>query len=217
MKKPLTNDSIGKLQTWLSDAAETRPSVAWSFLEYKDSGNMEFAKDGFGPGWLVQGHAASNVTNMSTPTASLSQSTSREQEQSAKETEMYLIHLSTRLIDLLNSRDYANDYFINHVSRKVYIEFQGKCTTGLEPFIENYKIDADRSPAFYVNISNSSALVDEDAGTATVILSQHLRGYEDEMRGKGKAGTILLSWRRGKGRWWIGSGYMMFGTPEFLL
>ena len=132
--------------------------------------------------------------------------------------ERQLIDYSKTFIDLLNRRAYNHPFFTDHVSQNVYVDFQGHCSRGLGPFIYNYKQDADRSPGFHVDASiNGTALVDEDAGSATVILSQHITGFQDEYRGIEKAGTILMSWRRGRGRWCCGSVTMIHGTPEFLV
>ena len=138
------------------------------------------------------------------------------QQQPDQSTENYLIHMSKAALDLLNARAYGHWFFTTHVSHNVYTEFQGKCSTGRKQFINNYKMDADRSSAFHVDVVNSSAMVDEEAGSATVILSQHLKGYGNQMEGMGQAGTILMSWRRAKQRWYCGSVCMMYGTPVFL-
>ena len=139
------------------------------------------------------------------------------QEPSA--TEKLLVKYSKVSIELLNNREYDHQFFANHVSPRVYVDMQGKRTTGLDGYINNFKRDADRSPNFYVDVDmNGTALVDEDAGSGTVVLSQHLTGFGDEdNRGMAKAATILMSWRRARGKWVCGSVTMIFGTPEFLV
>ena len=153
---------------------------------------------------------------MSTTTAACIQSTFSHKHETP--TQAQLINYSKTFIELLNARDYTHPFLISHVSPSVYVNFQGKCSTGFKPFINNYKHDADRSPSFHVDISiNGTAIVDEDESSATVILSQHLTGFQDEYSGMEKAATILMSWRRARGRWCCGSVTMIFGTPEFLV
>ena len=121
------------------------------------------------------------------------------------------------MIELLNARAYDDPFFKTHVSQDVFVDFNGKRSTGLDQFIHNYKVDADISPEFFVGVNNASAVVDEDAGLATVILSQHLTGSEYTIMRGMKAANILKAWRRIDGEWLLRSSYMMFGTAEFLV
>ena len=143
-----------------------------------------------------------------------------------KWTETHLITLAKRVIDLLNCRDYTNTFFTQYVSSDVRTGFEGHTTVGISDFISNYRQDADVSPNFRVDIVNSSAIIDEKAGRATVLLSQDLSGFEE---GTKRAGSILSSWkweRRSlegggdgirQGQWVCLSCQMLFGTPEFLV
>jgi hypothetical protein len=133
-------------------------------------------------------------------------------------TEAYLCHLSKTIIKLLNNREYDSPFFFSHVRQNVYTDLHGKQTVGLAPFVENHRIDSQGSPTFYVDAElNVTALADDEAGSATVILSQHLSGYGGSLRGMERAGTILFSWQRSKGRWWCSNATMIYGTPEFLV
>jgi hypothetical protein len=122
------------------------------------------------------------------------------------------------VIHLLNARQYTHPFFFAHVRQNVYTELQGRGTVGLRPFLENHQKDARGSSSFYVDVDfNATALVDEDVGSGTVILSQHLSGFGGTLSGIARAGTILFSWQRSKGRWWCSNATMIYGTPEFLL
>lgn len=122
------------------------------------------------------------------------------------------------MIHLLNTRQYNSPFFYAHVRQNVYTDLAGRCTVGLDPFINNHRSDARGSRSFYVEADfNVTALVDEEKGSATVIMSQHLSGFGGRMGGMAKAGTILFSWQRSKGRWWCGNCSMIYGTPEFLV
>ena len=133
-------------------------------------------------------------------------------------TEVYLCELSRTIIRLLNKREYDNPFFFSHVRQNVYTDLHGKQTVGLAPFMENHRIDSRGSPTFYVDAEmNITALADEEAGSATVIMSQHLSGYGGDWRGMEKAGTILFSWQRSKGKWWCSNATMIYGTPVFLV
>ena len=137
-----------------------------------------------------------------------------------KSTEELLIDKSKTLIRLLNSRKYDDPFFYAHVRQNVYTSLNGRCTVGLHPFTDNHRRDAAGSIAFFVDAEfNVTALVDEDNGSATVIMSQHLSGYGDRSKwtGMATAGTILFSWQRSKGKWWCGNATMIYGTPEFLV
>jgi hypothetical protein len=133
-------------------------------------------------------------------------------------TETHLINLSKTIIHLLNTRQYTHPFFYSHVRQNVYVALDGRGTVGLPFFLENHKSDAQNSSAFYVDVGfNVTALADEEAGSATVILSQHLSGFGGNMSGMARAGTILFSWQKSKGRWWCSNATMIYGTPEFLL
>ena len=139
-------------------------------------------------------------------------------EQQQTRTETHLIHLSKTIIHLLNNRLYSHPFFPAHVRQNVYTSVQGRGTIGLHPFLENHRRDAKGSAAFWVDVEfNATAMVDEEAGTGTVILSQYMSGSGGDMSGMNTAGTILFSWQKSKGRWWCGGASMILGTPEFLV
>lgn len=130
-----------------------------------------------------------------------------------------LVRLSRRVIELLNERAYNDPWFEQHVSPTVRIDFNGACVgIGYKDFVGFYRMDADVSPNFFGDVDLMTALVNENQGTATVILSQVLQGFEDDMMvGKKRAAGILWSWKRVKGRWMCQSCCLMFGTCEFLV
>ncbi|KAK3697419.1 hypothetical protein LTR37_017483 [Vermiconidia calcicola] len=109
-------------------------------------------------------------------------------------TEAQLIRYSKHIIELLNARAYNNDFYKTHVSLSVYIDFNGRRTYGLEPLVENYKKDADAYPGFYVALLNESAVVNEDIGNATVILSQELSDEAGEEGGNDIVQLVACGW-----------------------
>lgn len=135
---------------------------------------------------------------------------------STLETERTLIHLSKTFTALLNKRAYSDPWFTTYVSPTIRTELEGDVKIGIDSFIHNYRAVADASPSFRCDISNASAVVHEQSGSATVIMSQTLSGYEGDLESKLKAGAILVNWRRSSGEWKIGSVYMVYGTPCFL-
>lgn len=133
-------------------------------------------------------------------------------------TEQHLLDLSKTLIELLNWRRYEHPFLEQHIRHNVFTELQGKRTIGLRSFLQNYQNDASGSPSFRVDVGiNATAMVDENAGSGTVILSQHLLGLGGERGGLEKAATILFSWQKAKGRWRCSNATMIYGTPEFLV
>ena len=130
-------------------------------------------------------------------------------------TEKRLTHLSKTVVTLLNARCYDHPWFRQYVSPDVRVDLQGQITIGLGGFVGNYKHDSADSGSFQVKIGNVTAVVDEKRNEATVILSQHLSGYQSDERKM--AGTMLLCWNRTKGQWINVSVTMLLGTPEFLV
>ena len=130
-------------------------------------------------------------------------------------TEKHLTHLSKTVVTLLNARCYDHPWFRQYVSPDVRVDLQGQITIGLGGFVGNYKHDSADSGRFQVKIGNVTAVVDEKRNEATVILSQHLSGYQSDERKM--AGTMLLCWNRIKGQWINVSVTMLLGTPEFLV
>lgn len=137
----------------------------------------------------------------------------------ASETEQKLMQLSGRVIELLNARAYDDPWFQSYVSPDVYVNFNGIIVgQGMKDFLGFYRMDADRSPEFFCDVDMTTAVVNEQQGTATVILSQVLSGFEDElMVGKKRAASILWSWKQKRGSWELQSVCMMFGTCVFLV
>lgn len=137
----------------------------------------------------------------------------------ANTSEDELVRLSRRVIELLNDRAYDDPWFEQHVSPNVRIDFNGTCIgIGYKDFVGFYRLDADVSPRFCCDVDIMTAMVNENQGTATVILSEVLTGFEDDlMVGKKRAASILWSWKRVKGRWVCQSCCLMFGTCEFLV
>lgn len=130
-------------------------------------------------------------------------------------TETHLITLTKMFIELMNARAYDDPFFKEYVAPNVFVDLQGNKTVGLEGFLGNYKKDAELTPTFHVGIVNSTAMVDEPKGRATVILSQDLQGLGGP--DKKMAGTILMSWEKDEQKWTCKSVCMMLGTPEFLV
>lgn len=161
------------------------------------------------------------AATLATPPRSTDSSTchfSIQESQENTTAESLLCHYSKTFIHLLNARCYNDPFFRCRVRANVYVDLAGHKTTGLQGFVENHRRDAQGSPAFHVDADwNVTALVDEHAGTGTVLLSQHLSGMGGSLTGQARAGTILFAWQRSKGQWWCGNVAMIFGTPEFLL
>jgi hypothetical protein len=88
----------------------------------------------------------------------------------------------------------------------------------MKDFLGFYRMDADVSPQFFCDVDIMTALVNEPQGTATVILSQVIQGFQDElMVGKKRAASLLWAWRKCRGVWMCQSCCLMFGTCEFLV
>ncbi|KAK4623519.1 hypothetical protein CLAFUW4_07570 [Fulvia fulva] len=83
---------------------------------------------------------------------------------------------------------------------------------GLEGFIEGYKQVADIGKGLHVHVTNSSAIIDEALGHATVILHVQLTGWPDDMK---RAGTLLMSWKKEERRWVTHPCHMFYGIQEF--
>ena len=89
-------------------------------------------------------------------------------------TEYHLITVSNPVIDLLNSRQHNRPFLFAHTCQTFYTEVQGRGQVVLWPFLMNHNHDSQGSAALFADVDfNATALVDEELGSGTVVLSQH--------------------------------------------
>ena len=125
-----------------------------------------------------------------------------------------MVAMNRRVIELLNERDYTSP-FLDCIAPDLDIDLHGHRLVGLEGFVEGYKAVADASPGLHVDVTNSSAIVDERLHTGTVVLHVILSSYYDTTSklASERAATILSCWRQtpDTGRWMVFSYKMYYG------
>lgn len=114
-------------------------------------------------------------------------------------TEVHLVSLTKTLINIFNARVYDHPIFHRHILPNIRVDLNGEVGYGIETFKGNYKVTADASPAFYADLFNESAMVDDFRGTAAILFSQDLTWHSSE--GRRMSAAIVFNWERQAGNW----------------
>lgn len=145
----------------------------------------------------------------------------------APSSEDFLIHLSKRIVTLMNEvclnklqyrctnsltpsqRDRTHPFW-DILSPEIRHELHDTIATGPVDFLYGYQAVAEKNPNFRADVFNASATVDDKHGRGAVILNVHLSGYTCQAQ---KDGVILSNWRRSQEKWRCVSCFMVFGCP----
>ncbi|KAF2160100.1 hypothetical protein M409DRAFT_60211 [Zasmidium cellare ATCC 36951] len=99
-----------------------------------------------------------------------------------------MIHLSTRIIDLMNDRNYTSP-FLSCLAPD--IESPGSC--GRSNVIQGFKKIAEALPNHRNKVQNVTCTVDEDTGTAKVVMTMRVSGFVYETI---RQSSSLFTWVR---------------------
>ncbi|KAK4635222.1 hypothetical protein CLAFUW4_00603 [Fulvia fulva] len=119
-----------------------------------------------------------------------------------------LCHLSTKIIEIMNERDYQNP-FLNCLSADILC---GTSNSGRTKVIAAHRKMVDHMPDYRNEIQHATCTVNDDSGCATVVMTMKVTGFKfDTLR----QSIANFSWTRDGDRWACAAYGVLRGIEEF--